>query len=283
MAIPIKGTVQRFAFLSLVLAAFGLLLLGRAETTLVERLRTEFTDVVAPVLDALSRPVATVSEIVEDFRELAQLRAENARLREEIERASAWPAVARRLEAENRALRDMLHFPSGPRIGFISARVIADGGGPFVRSVLLNAGARDGVKKGQAAVNGAGLVGRVSETGRRSARVLLVTDMNSRIPVVVESTRVRAILAGDNSDRPLMVFLPEDANVAPGERVVTSGHGGALPPGLPVGVVASVHDGSVRVKPFVDWRRLEYMRVIDFEPVGSPPGPGGTRRAREGR
>ncbi len=283
MAIPVKGMLQRFAFLSLVLAAFGLLLLGRAETVLVERLRTSLTDVVAPVLDVLSRPVATVGGLVDDVRELVALRAENARLRGEVERAGAWHTVARRLEAENRALRDMLRFTSGPRMGFISARVIADGGGPFVRSVLLNAGARDGVKKGRAAVNGAGLVGRVSEAGHRSARVLLLTDMNSRIPVVVESTRLRAILAGDNSDRPLMVFLPEDAEVAPGERIVTSGHGGALPPGLPVGTVASAHDGSVRVKPFVDWDRLEYVRVIELEPVGSPPGPAATRRAKEGR
>ncbi len=98
--------------------------------------------------------------------------------------------------------------------------------------------------------------------------MLLITDINSRIPVVVEATRERAVLAGDNSSRPRLVFLPNDAEVAPGDRIVTSGHGGVFPPGLPVGAVASTGEEGIRVQPFADWDRMEYLRLADYEAPG---------------
>ncbi len=113
-------------------------------------------------------------------------------------------------------------------------------------------------------VNGDGLVGRIVEAGRNSARVLLLTDLNARIPVVIESTRVSAILAGDNTDRQRLIFMPDNARVSPGDRIVTSGRGEMLPAGLPIGTVVSVADGVARVQPFADWHTLEYVRVLDF-------------------
>ena len=154
----------------------------------------------------------------------------------------------------------------------VAARVVGDSGGAFVHSVLVNAGGQDGVRKGQAAVNGEGLVGRVAEVGERSARVLLVTDLNSRIPVLLESQRYRAILVGDNSQRPRLLYLSADAKVSPGDRIVTSGHGGVFPPGLAVGVVTLIANGDVRVQPFVDWERLEYVRLIEFGRYDDGPG-----------
>ena len=100
-----------------------------------------------------------------------------------------------------------------------------------MESLILNAGAREGVRKGSPVVTGDGLVGRIAGVGYRSARVLLITDLNSRIPVLVEPTGMRAILAGDNSDRPRLIRLPPGATVSPGERVSTSGRAGAFPAG----------------------------------------------------
>ncbi len=269
---PVKGWIQRFALVLLVVVAVGLMILGKAGSPVVERLRMTITDAVAPVLDVMSRPVTTVAHAVEEGRQLLYLRSENARLRKENERLHHWQVVARRLEQENAALRELLNFAGEPRPTFITARVIADSGGAFVRTRLLNAGARDGVHDGQAVVNSDGLVGRVVETGERSARTLLLTDFNARIPVVVSSARVPAIVAGDNTDRPRLNFLPDNAQVAAGDRVVTSGRGGMLPPGLPVGVViGGVKNGVVRVEPFVDWHRLEYVRVIDYVLPGVLP------------
>ena len=113
-------------------------------------------------------------------------------------------------------------------------------------------------------------------------RVCWKHTLNSRSPVVAEQSRTRAILAGDNSARPRLVFLPENAKLTPGERIVTSGHGGALPAGLLVGIVTSAGEGTVRVEPIVDWDQLEYVRVIDFESVTLKPAPGGEERRRGG-
>jgi rod shape-determining protein MreC len=113
-------------------------------------------------------------------------------------------------------------------------------------------------------LTGEGLVGRVLEAGQRVSRVLLITDLNSRIPVRIERTRVRAILVGDNTDRPLLEYLPSHDVVAPGDRVVTSGDAGVFPPGLAIGEVVAVTETGVRVRPFVDWNRLELVRVADF-------------------
>lgn len=264
IASPVKGIAQRFAYMGLIIVAFGLMMLGKADMVVVEQFRAHVTDAVAPLLDAASRPVATVNHFVGQARELAALRQENVRLRAERERLLQWQAVGRKLEAENQALRELLEYvPRNPR-AFISARVIADSGGTFAHSLVLNAGNRDGVRRGQAVVSGDGLVGRVIGVGSRSSRILLLTDLNSRIPVITEQTRIRAILAGSNTSRPVLNHLPAGVTIPPGERIVTSGHGGAFPPGVPVGVVVSVSDGGIGVQPFVAADRLEYVRVVDY-------------------
>lgn len=271
LALPVKGWVQRFAFALMVAAAIGVLIVGKVDPPSVERIRVGITDAMAPVLEALSQPSATAAAVIEEVRVFADLRGDNVRLRAENERLLQWQSVARGLEQENLAFKALLKHVDDPRPAFITARVIGDAGGAFVRTVLLNAGTDDGVRVGQAAVNGEGLVGRVVEAGRRSARILLLSDLNSRIPVVVERTRVPAILAGDNSDSPRLTFTPVNAVFEPGERIVTSGHGGMLPPGLPVGEVIATAGGVTRVRPYVNWSALEYLRVLDFTLPGVLP------------
>ena len=273
VATQIKGLAQRFAYLGLVGAAFSLMLLGKADVVMVERIRTHVTDAIAPVMDALSRPVATVSEMVDQVRELARLRAENSSLRDDKARLLQWQAVARQLEMENKALQSLLNFVPGPRASFVTTRVIANSGGILAHSLVVNAGSRVGVAKGQAVITGDGLVGRIASVGIRSARILLISDLNSRIPVLVGPLRIRAILAGNNSNRPLLIHLPEGGSVLPGNRIVTSGHGGAFPPDLPIGAVASVGDGGIEIRPFIERNRLEYVRVIDFGLAGLRPNP----------
>lgn len=271
LALPVKGWVQRFAFTLLVSASVGMMVLGKADSQYVERFRAGVTDAVAPVLEALSQPSSTVAAMVEEIRALTDLRSENDRLRADNARLLQWQAVARSLEQENLVFKELLSLVDTPRPSFITARVIGDAGGAFVRTVLLNAGSDDGIRVGQAAINAEGLVGRVVETGRRSARILLITDLNSRIPVVVERTRVPAILAGDNSYHPSLAFTPVNALFEQGERIVTSGHGGMLPPGLPVGEVVAAVGGVARVRPYVNWSTLEYLRVLDFTLPGVLP------------
>ncbi len=287
LATPVKAWVQRFALLVLVTLAVALKLLARTDSVVIERTRAAVTDAVAPILDFASRPVGGTVDLIEKAQNLAALAEQNDRLREANRRLNHWQAAAYRLEAENAALRGLLRLAPDPDSRYITARVVADTGGTFVRSVLVNAGTRNGVAQGQAAVTGEGMAGRVAQVGVRSARILLVTDMNSRIPVMVAGSRNRAIRAGDNGARPQLLYLGPRARVRPGERVLTSGDGGVFPAGLPVGVVAAVDDGEVRVQPFVDWSRMEFLRLIDYELPGpimptsrtgtAAPGPAGTK------
>ena len=277
---PIRTLAQRFVYLGLVAAAFALMLLGKADVLLVDRMRAHVTDAVAPILDFASRPIASAKEMVGEVHAIVALKSENDRLREDRARLLQWQAVARRLESENQALKSLLNFKPGPEASFLSARVIADAGGAFAHSIVLNIGERDGVENGQAVVTGEGLVGRVAIVGGRSVRVLLITDLNSRIPVLVESTRTRAILAGNNTDQPRLIHLPPNARVPQGDRIVTSGHAGVFPPGIPIGVITGVGDGGITVQPFAKRDALEYVRIVDYKLDGILRQPKKTRRER---
>jgi rod shape-determining protein MreC len=268
VASPLKAWASRFALLLLVGAAFGLMLIGRTNTFVVEETRTAVTDMVTPILDAVSQPVDTFSGIIDQAESFTRLSTENQALKEQNARLLQWQAVAHRLEAENAALRSLSNMVPDPAMTYVTARVVGDPGGAFVRTVLINAGARNGVEKGQAAVTGDGLAGRIAEVGQRSARVLLLTDINSRVPVVVGAARDRAVLAGDNTNAPELLYLGPTAKVQVGDRVTTSGHGGVFPPGLPIGVVSGVSEKGIRVKPFVDWAHMEVLRIVDYEMTG---------------
>jgi rod shape-determining protein MreC len=270
-AAPLKAAMARFAFLSLIAASFTLMLLGKAEVVVVERVRMALLDVLTPVFGVISEPAEAVSAAFTEVGQVAHVYEENRALREQVNRLQHWQEAARRLDGENQALRGLLNFPADPQTRSVTGRVIGDSGGSFVRSILAAVGAEQGVAKGQAAMTGEGLVGRVSEVGERSARILLITDLNSRIPVLIESTRERAVLAGDNTARPRLLYLSPEARLSPGDRVVTSGHGGALPAGLPVGVIAEVGEHGVQVQPYVDWARLDFVRLLDYGLTGILP------------
>ena len=271
---PIKAWAQRFAFLFLVVGAFSLMLIGKADTVLIERIRTVVGDTAAPILEFIARPIDTVSNTVAGIGELTELRARNAALERDNERLRHWQTLARRLEAENTALRSLSDMVPDPRLRFVTARVIGDQGGAFARSVLVNAGDLDGIAKGQAAITTEGVAGRVTEVGQRSSRVLLVTDINSRIPVLVGAARDRAILAGDNTTQPRLLYLAAGTETRPGDHVVTSGHGGVFPPGLPIGIVTQASETALRVQPFVDWAHMEFLRLADYEMPSLLPSPG---------
>ncbi len=263
LSVPLRQALARLVLPALIAASFGLMLIGKADTVLVERLRTQLADVVVPLYAVLSRPIGTVRDAIAEVRGLILLRSENARLREDNERLRRWYDRALALEAENRALRRVLNAPADPTPIFTTARVVADVGGAYARSALLALEPNHAVRKGQVAVDAAGVVGRVSEVGNRSARLLLLTDINSRIPVLVERTGTRAILAGTNAPRPRIQYWTGPEQPQPGDRIVTSSEAGAMPAGLPVGIVREGRTG-LEVEPFADLDRLDFVRVHDF-------------------
>lgn len=277
----LRGVADRAALGLLVGLSVILLVLGKADVKLAGIIAERIGDAAAPVLGVLNEPVVATRGVFDRFGEMLAVYEENARLREENRRLLAWQAESARLSVQNKALREMLNVPTAEAApAWTTARVVADAGGPFVHTLLIDAGTERGVRKGMAAVTPEGLAGRVIAVGRRSARVLLITDFDSKVPVVVERSRDHAILSGDNSAEPALRFLPMLASFQVGDLVLTSGEGGLLPAGLLVGRVSAAGEREVRVRPFVDWSRLDYVSVLLYEGVpppeaddAPPPGP----------
>jgi rod shape-determining protein MreC len=264
VANPFRGWTQRFAFGLLLAVSLALMLLGKAGSSAIERLRVEASDFVAPALSLVAEPVATVRGTLSQFDSYKSLQAQNVQLREQNDLLLQWQSAAQALQAENRRLRALLDAAADPYINSAVGRVIADNRGAFAHTLLVAAGLRDGVDRNQAAMAPSGLVGRVIEVGDRSARVLLVTDINSRIPVMLQGQRQRAVLAGANGQRLKLLYLEPDAPREIGERIVTSGLGGVFPPGLAIGRIVEVTPEATWVEPYVNWSDLEYLRLLDY-------------------
>jgi rod shape-determining protein MreC len=268
-----RAAIERTSLSLLVVISAVMIIVGKADQAVFQSLRNSIMDAGAPALDMLSRPAAALDAAVDRLRGFFTVYRDNVRLAEENERLLGWQQVALRLSTENAELRDLAKLVPEPAISFVTARVIADAGGAYARSVMVNAGRDNGVARGQAALTGGGLVGRVAEVGNRAARILLITDLNSRVPVVVDGTRQRAILAGDNSARPSLRYVDSGGTMRIGDRIVSSGQGGVFPPGLPVGVVASVDSEGARVEPYAALSRVDYLRLVDYGLAEALPNP----------
>lgn len=256
--------------LLLLLGVFGL---WRIDSPRVERFRTALVDRFVPSFGWAMAPVTWGAGILDDFQSYNRLFDQNQQLREELRQMKAWKEAALQLEQKNARLLDLSQVRLDPLLTHVTGVVLADSGSPFRQSVLLNVGARDGIKDGWATMDGIGLVGRISGVGARTSRVILLTDSNSRVPVAVQPSGQKAILAGDNSTLPPLDFLENADEVRPGDRVVSSGDGGVFPAGLLIGQVVMGSDKRQRVVLSADYQRLEFLRVLRshaLEPITDP-------------
>jgi rod shape-determining protein MreC len=151
-------------------------------------------------------------------------------------------------------------------MGYVTADVIADSASPFRESLLVNVGKRDEIQDGAAVIDGSGIVGRVVSLGENSARILLLTDLNSHISVSVQPSGRRGILSGNVSTSPDLKFLASTSNIAVGDRVVTTGDDEVLPPDLTVGRIKSIDKHSATVVLASNYEKLDFVRIIRYTP-----------------
>lgn len=267
--------VRRVVLTGICLLFVALFVLWRIDNPRVERLRLALMDRLLPSFEWTISPATTLTRMVSDFRELDRVYAQNRELRRELQRMKGWREAALQLEEKNARLRALNNVRLSPRISFITGEVLADSGSPFRQSALLNIGRIDGVEDGSATVDGLGLVGRVSGVGERTARVILLTDINSKVPAVIQPSGQRALVTGDNTSAPLLEFVEDTEEVRPGDRVVTSGDGGVFPSEILVGSVAMDRSGRLRVRLAAEYKRLEFIRVLRQERGETISGSGG--------
>ncbi len=263
-SIQARQALAKLTLPVLIAASFGLMLLGKADTLLEERARITLADALAPIYSAIAGPLGAFRDTVASATGLWDIQAENERLRGENEQLRRWQSIALELDAENQRLKADLHWVPDPAPSYVTARVVADAGGLYDKAVLLSVGPKHVIHKGEVALDERGLVGRVTEVGARSARVLLITDLNSRIPVILENSRAHAILVGTNGQRPRLIYWPEGVMPKQGERVVTSAEAGAFPANLPVGMVDFTTSNVPEVAPAARLDRLELVRIFDY-------------------
>lgn len=261
----IRLLVKKFALAILFLVAFIMMLVNKTDTVLIDKTSSVATDIISPVIDVLIIPARIFANVYDYFKDMRLAYKENQQLKAENRHLRLIGERARALEIENRLLSKLLNYSKPPEEKLLTARVIAEEGDAFSHSLIAYIGSGNEVKKGEIVLNDRGVVGRIDKTGSLYAKILLITDINSRIPVIVERTRVRGIMAGDNTRRPKMVFIPLSSEINVGDRIVTSGVAGVFPPGLPVGVVSEVNRRDIRIMPYADLDSLEYVKIVSFK------------------
>jgi len=258
-----------------VLCLMGIFVVWRIDSPRVERFRAQVVDAVVPSMDWAMVPVTATVNLFRDFQSYQRLSEQNRELRSELRLMRAWKEAALQLEQENARLLDLNNVRLDPRLTYVTGVVMADSGSPFRQSVLLNVGERDGIVDGWATMDGIGLVGRISGVGSDTARVILMTDASSVIPATIQPSGQTALITGDNTPSPVVEFLENRELVRAGDRVITSGDGGVFPAGLLIGQISVDKGGRMRVRLSADFERLEFLRVLRYNPAPTIRDPGG--------
>ncbi len=258
----IKVRQRRFAHVALIIISFSLMFVGKADLLAMRDARMSSNDFLAPAIDFFSAPIRGVETMADGIRTVASLRAENVRLQAENDLLQRWRRRAEILESENQQLRSVTGTVSYENRRLITARAVTAPGGSFAHTVLIAIGDEEGIAAGDPVITSNGLVGIVYDVGRAYARVLMISDINARIPVMLASSSWPGLTMGQNSEYLELAFLPAEARPVIGELVLTSGHGGILPAGLAVGRVEWVDGDYVRVRPAVDFRNLGYVSIL---------------------
>ncbi|QHQ35498.1 rod shape-determining protein MreC [Algicella marina] len=267
-------TIRRILITGISVLLLALFLLWRIDNPRVENIRIAILDRVVPNVEWSLNPITYLNRMIGDYQTMEEVYAQNRELRRELQRMKGWREAALQLEEKNARLRALNNVRLSPRLRFVAGEVIADSGSPFRQSGLLNIGRIDGVKDGWAVVDGLGLVGRISGVGESTSRVILLTDINARVPAIMPESGQRALVSGDNTNAPLLEFVEDTETVRPGDRVMTSGDGGLFPADILIGTVAAGPDGRLRVRLAADYRRLEFIRVLREAPTEEIVGPG---------
>lgn len=268
---PLAWLAAFLAMGILIMAANGLGYLAPVQDLLLRGL--------APVQGFISEATSRVAEVVNTARDLQTLRARNEALQREVDRLTIENVQLKEVETENANLRRLLDFAQRhPFLEFrgaeVVARVIGRSPNNFAGYLLIDLGSEDGIREGMPVVTERGLVGRISQVYSTTSRVLLLTDPSSAVNALIQTSRLVGLVEGQPGGELIMSYIPQDAEVIPGEIVITSGLGGEFPRNLVIGQITNVYQRDYEmfqravVRPSVNFGRLEQVLVItNFVPL----------------
>ncbi len=267
--------VLRYIILLITIIFFlFLFLLWRIDNHRAERLRLALLDQIVPNVEFFTTSMKVIGRIVLDISSFTNVYEQNQNLKNELQDMKKWREAAIQLEQKNAKLRALNNLKVNPVLDWVSGEVIADSGGTYNSSALLNVGIEDGIIDGSAVVDGLGLVGRISGVEDQISRIILLSDTKSYVPVIIEPNNQEAIVRGDNSSTPLVDFIRGVEKIQPGFRIYTSGTAGVFPPGILIGKVVLSSDKKIRVKLSANINKLDYLRVLINREHKIPSGVG---------
>ena len=255
-----KGTQQRFSLFILVVLSIVLIFIETIETKPLNYVRAIIKDTIyrgSLVVSIPSKGFISANNYFKDhvnlYSNYSQIKKENEELKNNISKSDY-------LELENTQLRKLIEEQISAPSNLVSARVLLDKQSPYLNSFVINIGANKSIKNGMAVLDGKNFIGRIVDVSFFSSRVLLVSDLNSKIPVITEPSAHHAILSGHGRSEPSLEYLPENHIIKNGDKVYTSGKGGIFSPGIPVGKV-KIENNLVKVLLFSDLDQITFINI----------------------
>ena len=228
--------------------------------------RDAFSRVLSPLQFAIGRAARPILRTVDRLGRLTTVEADNDQLRRENAELRAEVIVLREAQIENENLRRQLNYKSAvPHFQLLSAEVIGRDPSNLLQYILIDRGRIDGIEPGMSVLTAEGLVGRVSEVSAASSKVMLITDPSSSVTAMIQSSRATGVVQGHSAHELAMRYIPQLAEVAPGDIVLTSGLGGNLPRRLPIGQVVEVSHQDVHM--FQEAQVIPAANLADLETV----------------
>ena len=267
-ALLINNAGQKSIYIGLLVVTLLILFIGKADFNIVNRISIIISDLSSPAISSISNQTKIIGNSFNYLKNTASIRDENKHLLTENIRLKKFEILSKIYENENILLKNQLNLIPQNYNNFITVKAINAPGTIFSHSLLLNAGRKDGVQKGNAVLFNGVFIGQIIRVGENSSRILLISDVNSMIPVVVSNNRIPSILTGENLILPSLNFLPNNVKLKEGSVVQTSGHGGLLPSGLPIGTVVKNASERYFVKPSIDLNLIDYVQILLWQANG---------------
>ena len=247
-----------------IFASVFLIITSKVNKTVNTDISMFFVDISLPIVDLSSAPFSSASNAFSGIKDLVNAKRENKALRQENEKLKSLYITSLNINQENKELKDALKFISLKSTNYKAARLIGRSHQMYSSNVFIDIGSKSNIKEDNVVIGKYSVIGRVVEVADDKSRVMLITDVNSKIPVITSKSRTRGILMGNNGNSMEIIYLDKKHRIKPGDMVFTSGDGDVLPPGLLVGIVKKISKTSVSVTPAENINNLGIVTVIDY-------------------